>query len=73
MWLITFATAWVSHSIQHSHKLYPYLCCMQYMLNVLKPNNTFSQDLTTLLGKYPNVDILAMGFPIDWLEEALWQ
>ena len=49
---------------------------MQYMLNVLKPNNTFSQDLTTLLGKYPNVDILAilaMGFPIDWLEEALWQ
>ncbi len=65
--------AWVSHSIQHSHKLYPYLCCMQYMLNVLKSNNTFSQDLTTLLVKYPNVDILAMGFPADWQEEVLWQ
>ena len=63
----------LSHNIQHSHKIYPYLCCMQYMLNVLKSNNTFSHDLAALLGKYPNVDATAMGFPKGWQEETLWR
>jgi abortive infection bacteriophage resistance protein len=64
--------AWLSHRIQHSHKLYPYLCCMQYLLNSILPGNTFSHGLTTLLKKYPNVDTSAMGFPTDWENEALW-
>ena len=46
---------------------------MQYMLNVLKSNNAFSHDLAALLGKYPNVDVTAMGFPKGWQEESLWR
>lgn len=64
--------AWLSHRIQHSHKLYPYLCCMQYLLNAIMPDNTFSHDLAALPEKFPNVDVEAMGFPIGWQEEALW-
>ena len=41
--------------------------------NVLKSNNTFSHDLAALLGKYPNVDATAMGFPMGWQEETLWR
>ena len=65
--------AWLSHRIHHSHKLYPYLCCMQYLLNSVLPDNTFSHDLAMLLGKYPNVDSFAMGFSMDWQDEVLWQ
>jgi hypothetical protein len=25
-----------------------------------------------LLEKYPNVDTRAMGFPINWKDEAIW-
>ena len=65
--------AWLSQRIRHSHKLCPYLCCMQYLLNSVLPDNTFSQDLGMLLGKYPNVDSSAMGFSMDWKRENLWQ
>ncbi len=64
---------WLSHGVQHSHKLYPYVCCIQYLLNGLRPENTFPHDLTALLEKYPNVDAAAMGFPADWQKEPLWQ
>ncbi len=69
---ISLRGAWLSHRIRHSHKLYPYLCCTQYMLNALRANNTFSLDLAALLQKYPNVDVSAMGFPVDWQKEKLW-
>ncbi len=65
--------AWLSQRIRHSHKLYPYLCCMQYLLNSVLPDNTFSHDLAMLLEKHPNVDSSAMGFSMDWQEEVLWQ
>jgi hypothetical protein len=43
------------------------------LLNVIKRNNGFTQQLKALLAKYPNVDIRAMGFPADWLDEPLWK
>lgn len=64
--------AWLSQSIQHSHKLYSYLCCIQYMLNSINDANDFPQNLSTLFDKYPNSDLQAMGIPQDWKTEELW-
>ena len=30
------------------------------------------QELTSLLEKYPTIDIAAMGFPPIWQKEPLW-
>ena len=53
-------------------RLYAALSCMTYWLNAVKPNNTFSQDLNTLLEAHPEVDTAAMGFPPVWKIEPLW-
>ena len=64
--------AWITHCTQQSHKLYPYLCCIQYLLDSINPENNFSQNLNDLLEKHPNVDVSAMDFPQDWKTEELW-
>jgi hypothetical protein len=43
-----------------------------YMLNIINPKHSFKQKLDALFEKYPSIDKAAMGFPIDWQEEALW-
>jgi hypothetical protein len=46
---------------------------IKYLLITVNPGNTFTLKITDLLEKYPNIDILAMGFPADWRGEELWQ
>ena len=46
---------------------------MKYLLNIIKPNNRFTDKLVTLLSKYPNVDINALGFKENWENEELWK
>ncbi|MCC8038940.1 MAG: Abi family protein [Bacteroidales bacterium] len=54
-------------------KLYPQICALRYLENVIHPHNQFSQHLKALLAEYPNVDVSAMGFPSGWLNEPLWK
>lgn len=54
------------------HMLYVHVCCMKYLLNVVFPENQFSQRFQALFETYPNVDLNALGFPIDWSQEKLW-
>jgi abortive infection bacteriophage resistance protein len=63
---------WIVNRNFQSNKLYVQLCTIAYLLNVVKRDNDFAQQLTALLSKYPNVDVFAMGFPMDWRKEALW-
>ena len=37
------------------------------------PQNDMKDHLKQLLSQFPNVDITAMGFPLNWEEEPLWQ
>ena len=64
---------WITHRVENPNKLYLHLCYLKYMLDSIKPDNHFAADLKELLLGHPNVDILAMRFPTDWQEEALWQ
>lgn len=63
---------WIQNKAISQEKLYAQLCCIAYLTNAIHPNNTFKQELKTLLEKYPIVDITAMGFPKAWHNEPLW-
>ena len=65
--------AWISNTAVADNKLYIQLCCIAYLLNNIHPENTFTQTLKELIAAYPNVDVIAMGFPPDWETESLWQ
>jgi abortive infection bacteriophage resistance protein len=64
---------WIANRNIQTNKLYAQLCTIVYLLNVIKRNNDFTQQLKALLAKYPNVDSRAMGFPADWQDESLWK
>ncbi len=54
------------------HSLYIRLCCIKYLLNTTIPSNNFTYRLYSLLKKYPNIDIRALGMPEGWYNEPLW-
>lgn len=67
--------AWIKdipkqHEFQH---LYIHLCIMKYLLNIIKPQNDFTQRLSDLFIQHPNVDENALGMKSNWKNEALWK
>ena len=52
--------------------VYFVLCMILYLLNIINPSNTFRNKINVLLEEYPNIDIVAMGFPENWKEQLLW-
>lgn len=43
-----------------------------YLLDIINPNNTFRDKLRDLFVEYPNIDVVAMGFPRNWQNEPFW-
>ncbi len=64
---------WTNNLAPAPQKLYPQLCVLAYLENAIHPRNSFVSDLKRLLARYPNADVAAMGFPINWKTEPLWQ
>ena len=54
-------------------RIYYDLCIIKWFLNCISPNNDLTNKIIDILNKFPNMDIKAMGFPTNWLEEELWQ
>lgn len=53
--------------------LYIHLCCMKYLLNIIKPGNEMTAKLVSLLSHYKNIDPLALGLKPNWQDEPLWK
>jgi len=53
-------------------QLYIHLCCMKYLLNRIKLQNSFTSDLINVLNKYPTIDPFALGLKENWQDEPLW-
>ena len=53
-------------------KLYVHMCLMKHLLNVIQPDNLFTERLEQLVKRYPTVDPDAIGFKPAWLQEPLW-
>ncbi|MCL2247353.1 MAG: Abi family protein [Lentimicrobiaceae bacterium] len=64
---------WIDTNGVSNKQLYYVLSMIIYFLNVVNPKHTFKQKLENLFLKYPNVDRAAMGFPVGWRSESLWQ
>jgi abortive infection bacteriophage resistance protein len=54
-------------------KIYPFLCCLLYLLRTINPDTKFATNLQQLFAEYPNVPQQSMGFPIDWQNETFWK
>jgi len=59
--------------LEHPERnIYFTLCIIKYFQNTVKPTNTFSQRLQSLLEHFPQVDRKAMGFPVNWEQDPFW-
>ncbi len=64
---------WLADTHIHEYKIYAQLSCLQYLLNSIDKSNCFKEQVKDLFNQYPNVDVKAMGFPDNWLNEPLWK
>lgn len=56
-----------------TQQVYFVLCMIIYLLNIINPNHSFVKRFKDLLNRYPMIDVEAMGFPMEWEKENLWQ
>jgi len=63
---------WIRH-ISDPQRIYFNLCIIKYFLDTISPCNDLKHKIHALLVDFPEVDIAAMGFPLEWQSEPLWQ
>ncbi len=55
-------------------KVYFDMCIIKYFLDVISPGNDMLEKMLSLFSEYPEVDLVALGFPAgDWQDEPLWR
>lgn len=62
---------WITLSID-KRRIYYNMCIMKYFLDIISPNNDMLDKMNTLFGKFPEIDLAALGFPTGWVNEPLW-
>lgn len=63
---------WLKINEIENDKVYFLLSMIVYLLQTINPKNSMSSRFKSLLLKYPNIDVKAMGFPDNWEKEPLW-
>ncbi len=53
-------------------RVYFTICIIKYFLDIISPNNDMLDKLQTLFANYPEIDLVALGFPDGWESESLW-
>jgi abortive infection bacteriophage resistance protein len=71
--LISPVFPWFDSSTTNMKRIYYRICIIKYLLFTVSPNNTFTEKLKSLFADFPTIDIKAMGFPVNWRTEPLWQ
>lgn len=64
--------SYIPDNIQR-RKIFPILSAIIYMNDRISPGHHIKQELNTLFGNYPNVQLSKMGFPADWKNEPIWK
>jgi len=54
-------------------RVYYVLSIILYFLKTVNADNTFVVRFDELLAKYPGIKVSAMGFPVNWKDNELWQ
>ena len=56
------------------NKLFAYLCCVKYILDIISPHNDFQKNLLSLLDNAGRLLVLKdMGFPDNWKYFGVWK
>ncbi len=67
------ARLWLADRAIADNRLYAVLCCLSYLLEAVGDSADFRQQLHNLFAQYPTVSPGALGFPVRWQQERLWQ
>lgn len=62
---------WID-SATDKRRTYYNICIIKYFLDIISPNNDFKEKLLALFGRFPEIDLKAMGFSAAWESEPLW-
>ena len=65
--------SWIETEGISNNKMYFNLSMIMYLLQTINPHNSFPIRLKELFTEFKNIDIKAMGFPVNWTEEPLWK
>lgn len=53
-------------------RIYFTLCIIKYFLDIISPDNDMLSKLLSLFANFPEIDKNAMGFPLNWETEPIW-
>ncbi len=68
----TTTNQWLVNKSTPNDRTYFVLSMMIYLMNTINPKHSIIKKFKTLLANYPNIDTRAMGFPVGWKDEPLW-
>ena len=63
---------WIGDAVP-SHRTFYEICIIKWFIDIISPHNDMKQHFHSLLKQYPSVDYKAIGIPMDWQSEPLWQ
>lgn len=63
---------WLTNSNVANNRAYFVLSMIIYLMATINPKNTIPKKFNDLLINFPNIDVSAMGFPVNWQQEPLW-
>jgi abortive infection bacteriophage resistance protein len=63
---------WLDDQAVANNRTYYIMSILLYLLQTINPKNTFIERFKELLNEYPNIDVKAMGFSVNWETEKLW-
>jgi|1048.fasta_scaffold07470_2 abortive infection bacteriophage resistance protein len=55
------------------YKIYPALCCMKYILDIISPGHSYTEKLFKMMGECSLVQEKEMGFPAYWKDDKFWK
>ncbi len=64
---------WLMEKVAQNNRMFFVFSMIIYFLQTIDGNIIFLKKLKTLIAKYPTIDTGAMGFPVNWEHEPLWQ
>ncbi len=56
-----------------NNRVFVILSILKYLVSLIKPESTWSDQLVSFLGENSDIDRSSMGFPEEWTELFLWK